>query len=127
MTSLPLGIGALGTMTPMGQGLLPPWVAWLVGLPGDTGPAAATETIAPAGGSAPVVVAPPVPGSGSAGTGAGAGTGLVLVESRPATTVRTSHRAVARPLAHHCLTDRVALAVMAASMAYMFAAMQLMR
>ena len=37
------------------------------------------------------------------------------------------HRVVHVPLAQNTITDRVSMAIMAASMAYMFAAMQLMR
>ena len=53
--------------------------------------------------------------------------GGLLVDSKPEMAV--SHRALTGVviLAHNSMADRVSMAVMAASMAYMFAAMQLMR
>jgi len=93
-------------------------VAWLAGLLDDSRPAMA---VGPLDSRSPVTDGEPVTGP-AATTGGG-----LLVSSRPVMAAR--HRAgVAHvPLAQNTRSARIGMAVMAASMGYMFAAMQLMR
>ncbi len=53
--------------------------------------------------------------------------GGLLTESKPVIAAGQGDHALVVTLAHNAITDRLSMAVMAASMAYMFAAMQLMR
>jgi hypothetical protein len=92
-------------------------LAWLGGRLDDSRPAMAVGP----GDHAVVVPAPRESGPG--GTGAAVGT---LHDSRRSTAVATGRRQVV-VLGHDSAAARVSMAVMAASMAYMFAAMQLMR
>lgn len=100
-------------------------VAWLGGLLDDSKPAMAV------GPGERAAVVPAAPGSSAAAANPAnrpenVTTGL-LVDSKPATAVAVGVRAVFVPLAHDSAAGRVSMAVMAASMSYMFAAMQLMR
>jgi hypothetical protein len=81
-------------------------VAWLAGLLDDSKSALAV---------------------GPSGHGLGASLAHGSMPERGSMSFGPSHRPVDVPLAHNTMSDRVSMAVMAASMAYMFAAMQLMR
>jgi hypothetical protein len=91
--------------------------AWLSGRLDDSRPAMAV------GPSDHVVVVPRPRESAPTGAGTGVGT---LHDSRPTTAVVHGHSPMVA-LMHDSAAARVSMAVMAASMAYMFAAMQLMR
>jgi hypothetical protein len=93
-------------------------VAWLAGLLEDSKPAMAVGPVESA-----VPATAEGPGIDSKPTAAGA----LLVNSKPATAVELRATEAFVYLAQDSLTARIGMAVMAASMAYMFAAMQLMR
>jgi hypothetical protein len=93
-------------------------VAWLAGILDDSKPAMAVG---------PVESAMPATAEGPGFDSEPTTAGGLLVTAKPATAVE--HRATEAfvNLAQDSLTARIGMAVMAASMAYMFAAMQLMR
>jgi hypothetical protein len=93
-------------------------VAWLGGLPDDSKQRSAD---APNVGAVGVPVAPE-PAPTRSGTAVG-----VLHASTPKTAVAASHRKMVAPLFQDSPAARGSMAIMAASMGYMFAAMQMMR
>jgi hypothetical protein len=93
-------------------------VAWLAGLLDDSKPAMAVGLYESA-----VPETTEAPGLDSQPTMAGG----LLVNAKPAAAVEHQSAEAFVALAQNSLTARIGMAVMAASMAYMFAAMQLMR
>lgn len=93
-------------------------VAWLARALDDSKPSMSVGPREAAGPAKPV---------GQAGGSQPAVAGGLLVESRTVMAASEGKHPAFVALAHNAMTDRVSMAVMAASMAYMFAAMQLMR
>lgn len=100
-------------------------VAWLSGRLDDS----KRTTAILRGGGRPVAPVAPESATGTASRPIGPGRAAVgvLDDFKWMTVADGSDRAVVVPLGHNSAAARVSMAIMAASMAYMFAAMQLMR